>query len=64
MEMIPDIVKIYGPLSLGWVVAAYLLKFILDRYKDDIEARVNLATALDALSKVIERCGVNGQPHV
>ena len=58
MDAIPDILKIYGPLSLGWIVAAYLLKFVLDRYKDDIQARVDLATALDGLSKVIERCGI------
>ena len=59
MDAIPDILKIYGPLSLGWIVAAYLLKFVLDRYKDDIESRVSLATSLDALSKVIDRCGIN-----
>lgn len=47
-------VKVYGPLALGWAVALYLLKFILDRYNADIEARIKLATALDALTKVIE----------
>ena len=60
MDAIPDLLKIYGPLSLGWIVAAYLLKFVLDRYNDDIEARVKLATALDQLSKVIDRCGIKG----
>lgn len=54
MDAIPDILKIYGPLSLGWVVAAYLLKFILDRYKDDIDARVKLAMSLDGLARVID----------
>lgn len=49
-----DIIKVYGPLALGWVVAAYLLRFILDRYNADIEARIKLATALDALSKLIQ----------
>lgn len=49
-----DIIKIYGPLALGWVAALYLLKFILDRYNADIEGRIKLATALDALTKVIE----------
>jgi len=53
MEVL-DIVKVYGPLGLGWVVAAYLLKFVLDRYHDDIDARVKLATSLDGLSRVIE----------
>lgn len=49
-----DVVRVYGPLALGWVVAAYLLKFILDRYQADIDARVKLATAIDSLSKIIE----------
>lgn len=49
-----DIVKIYGPLALGWAVAVYLLRFILDRYNADIDARIKLATALDALSKLIQ----------
>lgn len=54
MEVL-EIVKVYGPLGLGWVVAAYLLKFVLDRYNADIDARVKLATALDGLREVIER---------
>ena len=56
MEMI-DIVKVYGPLGLGWVAALYMLKFVLDRYQTDIEARVKLATALDGLTKLIEDLG-------
>ncbi len=56
---IGSILQVYGPLALGWVVAAYLLKFVLDRYNQDIEARVKLATALDGLSNVINRCGFN-----
>lgn len=55
MEALPELLKTYGPLALGWVVAAYLLKFILDRYNADIEARVKLAGALDNLANVIER---------
>lgn len=46
--------KVYGPLAMGWIVAAYLLKFVLDRYNVDIEARVKLATSLDGLAKIIE----------
>lgn len=57
MELSSDVVKLWGPLSLGWVLAIYLLKFVLDRYKDDIDSRVKLSMSLDALSKVIERCG-------
>ena len=51
--------QVYGPLALGWIVAAYLLKFVLDRYKDDIDARVKLATALDGLTSIINHCGLN-----
>lgn len=45
--------KIYGPLALGWVIAAYLGKFILDRYQADIDARIKLAQAIDNLSRMI-----------
>ena len=45
-----DILKIYGPLAIGWAVAAYLIKFIMDRYDRDIESRAKLASALEALS--------------
>ena len=54
METWADFLKIYGPLAVGWVVAAYLMKFILDRYAADIDARVKLATALDNLAKLVE----------
>lgn len=54
-----DIVRIYGPLALGWAVAAYLLKFVLDRYQADIDARAKLASALDGLTRVIDQ--LNGK---
>lgn len=44
----------YGPLALGWIIAFYLGKFVLDRYNADIESRVKLATAVEALAKSIE----------
>ena len=49
-----EILKIYGPLSLGWIVAAYLGKFILDRYERDIEAKTALALALQNLAVSIK----------
>ena len=58
MELTSDVIKLWGPLSLGWVLALYLLKFVLDRYKDDIDSRIKLAMSLDNLSRVIERCGL------
>lgn len=55
-----ELVKLWGPLSLGWVAAAYMGKFIFDRYDRDIDAKVKLATALDNLSDLIERKNGNG----
>lgn len=50
-----DLLKVSGPLAIGWVVAAYLAKFVLDRYNVDIEARVKLADALNKLTAAIEK---------
>ena len=49
-----DILKIYGPLAIGWIVAGYLIKFIMDRYDKDIDSRSKLATALQELSNAIK----------
>ncbi len=49
-----DILKIYGPLAIGWIVAAYMIKFIMDRYDKDIESRAKLASALQELSNAIK----------
>ena len=49
-----ELVKLWGPLSLGWCAAAYLGKFIMDRYDKDIDAKVKLSTALDSLTSVIK----------
>lgn len=48
-----EFLKVYGPLAIGWIVAGYLMKFILDRYEKDIESRNALASALHELSKVV-----------
>ena len=49
-----DILKIYGPMAIGWIVAGYLIKFIIDRYQQDIESRSKLASALEALGDKLE----------
>ena len=49
-----ELLKVAGPMAIGWVVAGYLMKFILDRYTSDIDARVKLAAALDKLTAFIE----------
>lgn len=51
---ISDILKLYGPLALGWIVAVYLGKFILDRYDADIKSRTDLAVALQALAAAVK----------
>lgn len=48
-----DILKIYGPMAIGWVVAGYLIKFIMDRYEKDIDSRAKLASALEGLEQAI-----------
>ena len=55
-----DFLKVYGPLSLGWILAAYLMKFILDRYDSDTSAKVALAQALQKLAEAIRNNG-NGK---
>ena len=49
-----DFLKVYGPLSIGWMVAGYLGKVFLDRNKDDIDSRVRLAVALETLINLIK----------
>lgn len=50
-----DVLKVYGPLGFGWLGFIYVGKFILDRYDKDVDAKVRLATALDALTSIIEQ---------
>ena len=54
MDVVLEVLKLYGPWAIWMPVAFYLGKFILDRYDAAIKAQVDLATALNALSKVIE----------
>jgi hypothetical protein len=54
LAIVGEIVKVYGPLGLGWVVAAYLIWFVISRYDKAIEANVKLATALEGLTQTIK----------
>lgn len=54
MPDLGDFLRVYGPLAIGWIIAAYLMKFILDRYTADMESRIKLASALDKLTSIIE----------
>ena len=49
-----ELVKLWGPLSLGWAAAVYMGRFIMDRYDRDIQAKVELATAINQLTRLIE----------
>ncbi len=57
-----DIIKVYGPMALGWVGFAYLGKFILDRYQQDIDSRVKLSDAINRLAQLISD-NHNGKAH-
>ena len=51
---IADILKIYGPMAIGWIIAGYLGQFILKRYDADIDAKTKLALALQSLADAIK----------
>ena len=50
-----EILKLYGPQALPWMALAYFGKWHLDRLDKDMENRVKMATALDGMSKVLEK---------
>lgn len=49
-----DILKLYGPMAIGWIIAGYLGQFILKRYDADIDAKTKLAVALQQLADAIK----------
>jgi hypothetical protein len=55
VDILLDVLKIYGPMALGWVFFSYLFMFFLKRYEEDISSRVKLAEALQQLATLIER---------
>lgn len=52
-----DLITKWGPLGIGWIVAGYLIKFIMDRYDKDIESRSKLASALEQLIDAVKENG-------
>lgn len=50
-----DLLKIWGPLALGWPVAIMLIRYIMQQNKEFIAANVQLATSLNSLTKAVER---------
>lgn len=53
LAIVGEIVKVYGPLGIGWVLAAYLIWFIINRYDKRIESDLALARALEGLTQII-----------
>tara|TARA_R110000868_G_scaffold201296_2_gene448881 strand:+ start:86 stop:256 length:171 start_codon:yes stop_codon:yes gene_type:complete len=49
-----EILKLYGPMGIGWIIAAYLGQFILKRYDADIDAKTKLALALQSLAESVK----------
>lgn len=57
-----EILKLYGPQAVPWIALAYFGKWHLDRLDRDLESRINMATAINALTKMIERV-TNGKAN-
>lgn len=55
--VIKEILTIYGPLALGWPIAIYLGKRVLDRADADVDSRIKLALALEGLTDWIKQNG-------
>lgn len=49
-----ELLKVYGPMGIGWIIAGYLGQFILKRYDADIDAKTKLALALQSLAESIK----------
>lgn len=54
MDIAIELLKQYGPWSIGWFAFAYLGNFLLGRYDRDLQSRIDLAVALNGLAKAIE----------
>ncbi len=50
-----EILKLYGPQAVPWIALAYFAKWHLDRLDRDLDARIKMASALEALTRMIER---------
>lgn len=49
-----EILKVYGPLGLGWLGFIYLGKWVLGRYDRELETKMTLALALKDLTDHIK----------
>ena len=63
-----SLLKIWGPLGLGWPIAYMLWRELMTWVKEqreraltEVESRLKLSASLDALTKIVER-SVNEKP--
>lgn len=54
LSLIGDIVKVYGPLGIGWALAAYLIWDDRRRQDKRIEADMKIATTLEGFSQLLK----------
>lgn len=52
---IVDLMKVYGPLGLGWPLFIWLLKSRFENDKIDVAAKITLATTLDKHCAAFDR---------
>jgi hypothetical protein len=49
-----EILKVYGPLGLGWIGFLWLGRWVLARYDKELETKMTLAMALKDLTDHIK----------
>ena len=49
-----EILKLYGPQAIPWLALGYVGKWLMGRMDTDLETRVKLAVALEALTGAIK----------
>lgn len=58
MELLPEFLKTYGPLGLGWVFFGWLLSKVWEHFtvqqKEETAAKIQLAVSIDGLAGMIE----------
>lgn len=60
-NLIKEIVTVYGPLGIGWIAAAWLLRQnmmlqdkVMTAFISDTQAKAEMKSALDALTQAVK----------
>lgn len=60
-HLIKEIVTVYGPLGIGWIAAAWLLRQnmllqdkVMTAFISDTQAKAEMKSALDALTRAVK----------